>query len=82
MPPAPAPDRLRPILMTAWAMTVGMVPMVLTLERAAAEMAAPFGPGGDRRAGRVHVRDAVHRPVRLRPADGQEDAAFGVAASG
>ena len=29
-----------------------------------------LGPGGDRRAGRVHVRDAVHRPVRLRPADG------------
>ena len=35
-------DRLRPILMTACAMTVGMVPMALALERGS-EMQAPLG---------------------------------------
>jgi multidrug efflux pump subunit AcrB len=37
-----AQDRLRPILMTACAMTVGMVPMALALERGS-EMQAPLG---------------------------------------
>jgi multidrug efflux pump subunit AcrB len=37
-----AGDRLRPILMTACAMTVGMVPMALALERGS-EMQAPLG---------------------------------------
>jgi multidrug efflux pump subunit AcrB len=37
-----ASDRLRPILMTACAMTVGMVPMALALERGS-EMQAPLG---------------------------------------
>jgi multidrug efflux pump subunit AcrB len=39
---AGARDRLRPILMTACAMTVGMVPMALALERGS-EMQAPLG---------------------------------------
>ncbi len=37
-----ASDRLRPILMTACAMTMGMVPMALALERGS-EMQAPLG---------------------------------------
>jgi multidrug efflux pump subunit AcrB len=37
-----AADRLRPILMTACAMTVGMVPMALALERGS-DMQAPLG---------------------------------------
>ena len=39
---AGARDRLRPILMTACAMTIGMVPMALGLERGS-EMQAPLG---------------------------------------
>src|SRR5262249_22695069 len=39
---AGAQDRLRPILMTACAMTVGMVPMALALEKGS-EMQAPLG---------------------------------------
>jgi multidrug efflux pump subunit AcrB len=39
---AGAQERLRPILMTACAMTVGMVPMALALERGS-EMQAPLG---------------------------------------
>jgi multidrug efflux pump subunit AcrB len=39
---AGAADRLRPILMTACAMTVGMVPMALALERGS-QMQAPLG---------------------------------------
>ena len=39
---AGAQDRLRPILMTACAMTVGMVPMALALEHGS-EMEAPLG---------------------------------------
>src|SRR5206468_8052801 len=37
-----ASERLRPILMTACAMTVGMVPMALALERGS-QMEAPLG---------------------------------------
>src|SRR5260370_33248980 len=37
-----AADRLRPILMTACAMTVGMVPMALAIERGS-QMQAPLG---------------------------------------
>jgi predicted RND superfamily exporter protein len=37
-----ASDRLRPILMTACAMTIGMVPMALAIERGS-EMQAPLG---------------------------------------
>ncbi|HVC99511.1 MAG TPA: efflux RND transporter permease subunit, partial [Pirellulales bacterium] len=37
-----ANERLRPILMTACAMTVGMVPMALALERGS-QMQAPLG---------------------------------------
>jgi len=37
-----ASDRLRPILMTACAMTVGMVPMALALEEGS-QMQAPLG---------------------------------------
>jgi hypothetical protein len=39
---AGAQDRLRPILMTACAMTAGMVPMALALEHGS-EMEAPLG---------------------------------------
>ncbi len=66
-----ASERLRPILMTACAMTVGMVPMALALERGS-QMQAPAGPGGDRWAGDVHVRDPAGRPVDLRGRDRQE----------
>jgi multidrug efflux pump subunit AcrB len=39
---AGAGERLRPILMTACAMTVGMVPVALALERGS-QMQAPLG---------------------------------------
>ena len=45
-----AGERLRPILMTACAMTVGMVPMALALEQRQPDAGAA-GPGGDRRPG-------------------------------
>ena len=75
---AGAQDRLRPILMTACAMTVGMVPMALALEHGS-EMQAPLGPGGDRRAGRVHLRHALDRAVDFRPADGPAESPVPVA---
>ena len=56
-----ASERLRPILMTACAMSIGMVPMALALERGS-QMEAPLGPGRDRRAGDVDVRDLAGAP--------------------
>jgi multidrug efflux pump subunit AcrB len=44
--------------------------------------AGPARPGGDRRAGRVHVRDASDRPIRVRPTDGPAGSPLAVAASG
>ena len=53
-----ASERLRPILMTACAMTVGMVP-----DGAGARARQPdggaAGPGGDRRPGDVDLRHAA-----------------------
>ena len=66
-----AGERLRPILMTACAMTVGMVPMALALERGQPD-AGPARPGGDRRAGDVDVRHLAGAPLDLRGRDRQE----------
>ena len=66
-----ASERLRPILMTACAMTVGMVPMALALERGS-QMQAPLGPRGDRRAGDVDVCDLAGCAVDLRDRDRQQ----------
>jgi multidrug efflux pump subunit AcrB len=46
-----AGERLRPILMTACAMTVGMLPMALALEEGS-QMQAPLGRARDRQEGR------------------------------
>ena len=50
--------RLRPVMMTALAMIVGMLPMALGLGEGG-EQNAPAGPRGDRRAAAGHLRDAV-----------------------
>ncbi len=52
--------RLRPVLMTALAMIIGMLPMALALGEGG-EQNAPLGPRGDRRAAGRHLRDPVHR---------------------
>ena len=57
--------RFRPVLMTALAMIIGMLPMSLGLgRRRRAECAAR--PRGDRRVVVCHGRDAVFRAGRLR----------------
>ena len=68
-----AGERLRPIMMTACAMTVGMVPMALGLERGS-QMEAPLGRaviGGPRD---VDFRHLARAPLdfcrRDRPASG------------
>ena len=70
-----ASERLRPILMTACAMTVGMVPMALALERGS-QMQAPLGPRGDRRPRDVDRGDALDRAVHLLGDDWQGRARF------
>ena len=75
-----ATERLRPIIMTACAMTVGMVPMSLALEQGS-QMQAPLGPRGDRRFGLLDVCNAVGRAGDLCPGDGPALAAFGVCPS-
>src|ERR1700740_3435183 len=62
-----ARSRLRPILMTSFAMLAGMGPMALGLGRWRAK--CPAGAGGDRRPPRRNVRHAHH------PADDPGDAA-------
>ena len=50
--------RLRPVLMTAIAMIIGMVPMALGLGEGG-EQNAPLGQGGHRRSVVRHGRNAV-----------------------
>ena len=66
-----AGERLRPILMTACAMTVGMVPMALALGEGQSDAGAA-GPGGDRRSGDVHLCHLVGAAVDLRHRDRPE----------
>ena len=68
---AGARERLRAILMTACAMTVGMVPMALALERGS-QMQAPLGPGSDRRAGDVDICHLAGGPLDFRGRDRPE----------
>ena len=56
--------RIRPVLMTAMAMIIGMVPLSLGLGEGG-EQNAPLGPGRDRRADRRHVRDFVFCALRI-----------------
>ena len=52
--------RLRPVIMTATAMIIGMIPMALGLGESG-EQNAPLGPRRHRRIGLRHRRDAVFR---------------------
>ena len=52
--------RLRPVMMTALAMIVGMLPMALGLGEGG-EQNAPLGPRGDRRPAAGDRRDVVLR---------------------
>ena len=78
---AGASDRLRPILMTACAMTVGMVPMALALEQGS-EMQAPLGRAVIGGLVVSTFATLLHRPVRLRPADGPAGGPLAVALPG
>ena len=57
--------RFRPVLMTALAMIIGMIPMALGLGDGG-EQNAPSGPSGHRRAALRHRRHARFRSVGLR----------------
>ena len=59
-----AGERLRPILMTACAMTIGMVPMALALEHGQRNAGTAW-PGGDRRTGDVDVCDPAGASLGL-----------------
>ena len=66
-----ASSRLRAILMTAAAMIFGMLPMAIGMGEGGVAIRAA-GPGGDRRADRIDVRDAHDSAVDLRnPASGE-----------
>ena len=56
--------RIRPVLMTAAAMIIGMLPMALGMGEGG-EQNAPLGTRGDRRTDDGHVHDAVCRADRL-----------------
>ena len=58
--------RFRPVLMTALAMIIGMLPMALSLGEGA-EQNAPSGAGGDRRTDICDGCDAFLRPGFLQP---------------
>ena len=75
-----ASERLRPILMTACAMTVGMVPMALALERGS-QMQAPLGRAVIGGLVMSTVRDLAGRPLHLRTPDRQERGSLAVALS-
>ncbi len=57
--------RFRPVIMTALAMIIGMVPMALGMGEGG-EQNAPLGPRGDRRPAVRHRRDADLRSGGLR----------------
>jgi multidrug efflux pump subunit AcrB len=59
--------RLRPVLMTALAMIIGMFPMALGLGEGG-EQNAPLGARCDRGPHRCHLRDALRRSGHLQPA--------------
>ncbi len=56
--------RIRPVLMTAMAMIIGMLPMSLGIGEGG-EQNAPLGPRGDRRTAVRHRRHAVLCANRL-----------------
>ena len=56
--------RLRPVIMTALAMIIGMLPMSFGFGEGG-EQNAPLGPRGHRRTDDGHVRHAVFRADRL-----------------
>ena len=66
-----ASERLGPMLMTACAMTVGMVPMALALE-AGSQMQAPLGRAVIGGLGDVVVCDLARGSLDLRHRDRQE----------
>ncbi len=67
-PGSPGVTRLRPVVMTALAMIIGMLPMSLGLGEGG-EQNAPLGPRGHRRPALRHPRHAVLRPRRLQRAE-------------
>ncbi len=76
-----ASERLRPILMTACAMTVGMVPMALCAGAGKPDGVAP-GPGRDRWTGDVDVRHAAGAPFDFRAGDRWQGTHLALALSG
>ena len=57
--------RLRPILMTTFALIAGMIPVALGRGEGA-QFRAPLGRGGDRRRDHVDAADAARDPDVLR----------------
>ena len=76
-----ASERMRPILMTACAMTTGMVPMALALERGS-QMQAPLGRAVIGGLVMSTVATLANRPVNLCDRDRQEEGRLVVDSSG
>ena len=75
-----ARSRLRPILMTSFAMIAGMIPMAIGLGEGG-EQTAPLGSRRDRRLERRDVRHAPRAAGDLRPGSVESRAHFRLARS-